>query len=112
MKEIKAYIRPSMADRVISALELAGVSGMTIIDVSTLGKWIDPESSKLSIEYCERYCNSVKVELVCADNDLEKFVNIILEKAHTGSKGDGKIFISEISDAVSIRTKKNGVEAI
>ena len=112
MKEIKAYIRPSMADRVISALELAGVSGMTIIDVSTLGKWIDPESSKLSIEYCERYCNSVKVELVCADDDLEKFVNIILEKAHTGSKGDGKIFISEISDAVSIRTKKHGVEAI
>lgn len=85
---------------------------MTIIDVSTLGKWIDPESSKLSIEYCERYCSSIKVELVCADDDLEKFMNIILEKAHTGSNGDGKIFISEISDAVSIRTKKHGVEAI
>ena len=46
MKEIKAYIRPSMADRVISALELAGVPGMTVIDVSTLGKWADPGKIK------------------------------------------------------------------
>jgi len=112
MKEIKAYIRPSMVERVISALEIAGVPGMTIIDVSTLGKWIDPERSKLSIEYCERYCSSVKVELVCSDNELEKFVNIIVEKAHTGSKGDGKIFVSDISDTISIRTKRHGAEAI
>ena len=112
MKEIKAYIRPSMADRVISALEITGVPGLTVIDVSTLGKWIDPGRSKLSIEYCERYCSSVKLELVCSDDDLEKFVNIILEKAHTGTKGDGKIFISDISDAVSVRTKKHGAEAI
>jgi len=101
-----------MADRVISALEIAGVPGLTVIDVSTLGKWVDSGRSKLSIEYCERYCSSVKVELVCADDDLEKFVNIILEKAHTGSKGDGKIFISEISKAISIRTKKLDAEAI
>ena len=96
MKEIKAYIRPSMADRVISALELAGVPGMTVIDVSTLGKWADPERSKLSMEYCEKYCTTVKIELVCDDSDAEKFINIISEKARTGSKGDGKIFVSEI----------------
>jgi len=59
MKEIKAYIRPDMAERVISALEQDGVKGMTVIDVSTLGGWTDPERSKLSIEYCEKYCNSV-----------------------------------------------------
>ena len=112
MKEIKAYIRPSMVEKVISALEIAGVPGMTIIDVSTLGKWIDPERSRLSIEYCERYCSSVKVELVCSDNELEKFVNIIVEKAHTGSKGDGKIFVSDISDTISIRTKRHGTQAI
>jgi len=112
MKEIKAYIRPSMIERVISALEIAGVPGMTIIDVSTLGKWIDPGSSKLSIEYCERYCSSVKVELVCADDDLEKFVKIILEKAHTGSKGDGKIFVSNITESISIRTKQRGANAL
>lgn len=112
MKEIKAYIRPSMADRVISALELADVPGMTVIDVSTIGKWADPERSKLSMEYCEKYCTTVKIELVCDDKDVEKFSNVIIEKARTGKKGDGKIFISEITESISIRTKKHGVEAI
>ncbi len=112
MKEIKAYIRPSVADRVISALEIAGTKGMTVIDVSTIGGWADPENSKLSIEYCERYSSSIKIELVCSDDDLEKFVNIILEKAYTGSKGDGKIFISDISEAFSIRRKQRGAEAL
>jgi nitrogen regulatory protein P-II 1 len=112
MKEIKAYIRPSIAERVISALEIAGVSGMTIIDVSTLGKWADPERSRLSIEYCDKYCTTVKIELVCEDKDLDKFVKIVEDKAHTGEKGDGKIFVSDISDSISIRTKMHGAEAI
>ena len=101
-----------MADRVLSALELAGVKGMTIIDVSTIGDWADPEKSKLSIEYCDKYCCSVKIELVCVDEDAEKYVDIILEKAHTGQNGDGKIFISDISESISIRTKLRGAEAI
>lgn len=112
MKEIKAYIRPEMADRVISALELAGVPGMTVIDVSTLGGWTDPEKSKLSIEYCEKYCSTVKIELVCSDNDAEKFIKIIIEKAHTGRKGDGKIFITDIKSAFSIRTGLKNEKAI
>lgn len=112
MKEIKADIRPSMADGVISALELADLPGMTIIDVSTLGKWADAERSKLSMEFCEKYCTTLKIELVCEDSDAEKFINIISEKARTGSKGDGKIFVSEISDALSIRTNLHGAEAI
>lgn len=112
MKEIKAYIRPEMADRVISALELAGATGMTVIDVSTIGKWADPERSILSIEYCEKYCTTIKIELISEDDDVEKFVDVILNNAHTGQKGDGKIFVSEIIDAISIRTKKHGAEAI
>jgi nitrogen regulatory protein P-II 1 len=112
MKEIKAYIRPSMADRVISALELAEVPGMTVIDVSTLGKWADPERSKLSMEYCEKYCTTVKIELVCGEKDVKKFTNIIIEKARTGKEGDGKIFVSEIAEALSIRTRQQGADAI
>jgi nitrogen regulatory protein PII len=112
MKEIKAYIRPEMIDNVLSALEQAGVKGMTVIDVSLLGNWADPEKSKLSIEYCERYCSTVKIELVCEDSEYEKFVDIILKKAHTGQKGDGKIFVSDITESISIRTKKRGAEAL
>lgn len=112
MKEIKAYIRPETADRVIAKLESAGVRGMTVIDVSTLGGWADPENSKLSIEYCEKYCSSVKIELVCNDVDANKYIEIILETAHTGRKGDGKIFVSDITDSVSIRTGLHGDKAL
>ncbi len=112
MKEIKAYIRPSMADRVISALESAGVPGMTVIDVSALGRWADPEKSKISMEFCEKYSTTIKIELVCDDKDGEKYVKIIAEKARTGNKGDGKIFVSEISDSMSIRTNMHGSESI
>ena len=112
MKEIKAYIRPSVADKVIAALETAGARGMTVIDVSMIGGWSDPENSKLSIKYCERYSSSIKIELVCEDDDLEKFVKVVLDNAHTGSKGDGKIFVSDISEAISIRRKQSGAEAL
>jgi nitrogen regulatory protein PII len=64
------------------------------------------------MEYCEKYCTTVKIELVCEDSDTEKFINITAGKARTGSKGDGKIFVSEISDALSIRTNEHGGEAI
>jgi len=112
MKEIKAYIRPEMADRVLSALEIAGVRGMTVIDVSTLGEWADPKKTKLSIEYCEKYCSAVKIEMVCSDDEVEKYVNIILEKAHTGNHGDGKVFVSDITESISIRTKEKGQKSI
>ncbi|MBS4033460.1 MAG: P-II family nitrogen regulator [Ignavibacterium sp.] len=112
MKEIKAYIRPEKADKVIFGLESAGAKGMTVIDVSTLGGWVDPKNTKLSIEYCEKYCRSIKIELVCEDDELNKFVGSILENAHTGSKGDGKIFISDITDSISIRTKQKGIKAL
>lgn len=112
MKQIKAYVRPEKTEEVISELELNGAEGMTVIDVSMLGNWADPNRSKLSMEYCEKYCSSVKIELICQDDELNKFVDIIIKKAHTGQKGDGKIFISDISDAVSIRTKERGVKAL
>ncbi len=112
MKEIKAYIRPEKADDVIFELEHAGVKGLTVIDVSALGGWADPENSRLSVQYCEKYCSSTKLELICSDDDLDKFIDIILEKAHTGRHGDGKIFVSDISDAISIRTKQHGAPAL
>lgn len=112
MKELKAYIRPSMAEQVIAKLESAGVKGMTVIDVSTLGNWVDPERTKLSMDFCEKYCTSVKIELVCADDEVENFIEVIIKNAHTGNKGDGKIFVSDILDAFSIRKKISGVEAL
>jgi len=49
---------------------------------------------------------------VCTENEVDKYSNIILEKAHTGRKGDGKIFVSDISESISIRTKEKGIKAL
>ncbi len=112
MKEIKAFIRPQKAEEVISELELNGVRGLTVIDVSLLGTWADPHKSRLSMEYCEKYCSSAKIELICEDDELDKFLEIIINKAHTGQKGDGKIFVTEVYDAINIKTKEHGSNAL
>ncbi|MGB9773039.1 MAG: P-II family nitrogen regulator [Bacteroidota bacterium] len=112
MKEIKAYVRPEVVDEVISHLEAVGIKGMTVIDVSMLGNWADPENSKISMEYCERYCKVVKIELVCQDEVADLAVQTILDHAHSGRKGDGKIFVADIIDAISIRTKQHGKSAL
>ncbi len=112
MKEVKAYVRPELAEKVITELEISGLNGMTVIDVSLLGSWADARQSRLSMEYCERYCSCTKIEFVCGDEELDKFVDIVIDKAHTGRKGDGKIFITDIYDAVSIRTKEHGIKSL
>lgn len=70
MKEIKAYIRPDKADDVILELGHAGVKGLTVIDVSAVGGWTDSGKSQLSVEYCEKYCSSTKLELICTMRNL------------------------------------------
>lgn len=64
------------------------------------------------MEYCDKYSSSTKIELICIDEDVEKYIRTILDSAQTGNKSNGKIFISDIEKAVSIRTNKEGIEAI
>ncbi len=112
MKEIKAYIRPERADTVISHLEAIGISGMTVIDVSLLGSWADKKELNISIEYCDRYSKACKIELICSDDLAEIVIGSILDHAHSGQPGDGKIFVTNVEDAVSIRTKMHGIDAL
>jgi len=112
MKEIKAYIRPERGDAVISHLESAGIKGMTVIDVSMIGSWADKKGLNISLEYCDRYSKAMKLEIVCPDDFVEIAVGIILDHAHSGEAGDGKIFVSNVEEAVSIRTKHRGEAAL
>jgi len=112
MKEIKAYVRYDMAQRVIDALVQDGISGMTIINVEAIGAECDPKNQHISVEYVQMYSRVVKLEIVCTDEELERFVKIIREKGHIGFKGDGMIFVSDIERAVSIRTGKEGQAAL
>lgn len=112
MKEIKAYIRPERADAVISSLEAAGFKGFTVIDVSMIGSWANPKDSRISMEYCEKYCRAVKIELVCENSRAGTATQTILDHAHSGRRGDGRIFVTNVEDAVNIRTKGHGTEAV
>ncbi len=105
MKEIKAYIRPERIDAVVHALEDAGFSNMTIIDVAALGELCDPERVKYSIEFVERHSRIVKLEIVVADVDVDRVVRLIMEHAHTGWAGDGMVYVTPVDAAYRIRSK-------
>ena len=112
MKEIKAYIRPDRVDDVILALENEGIQGMTVLDVYALAGWTDPRRTSYSTKYVQKYGKVVKLELICPAADVETMIEAIRSAACTGHPGDGKIFVADIYDAVSIRTGKRGHEAL
>lgn len=112
MKEIKAIIQPFMADHVVAALrEMPELPGVTVSEVRGFGRGrAVGESPRQEVEIFG--VKKVKLEIVVPDELLEKVIEVIARHAHTGNPGDGKIFISEVSDAVQIRTGSRGKEAI
>ncbi|VAW36668.1 hypothetical protein MNBD_DELTA02-652 [hydrothermal vent metagenome] len=111
MKEIKAYMREFKAEEVINGLEEAGVPGVTVIKMQGTGKNIS-ETARYSIDYCEKVAAIAKIEVVCADEDVVKLVDIIQKTAYTGHKGDGMIFISNVEHAIKIKTGEWGEGAL
>ncbi len=91
---------------ILQNLEIAGVKGMTVIDVYALRGWADQVSNSYSVEFVEKYSKVVKLEIVCDDNDADKLADIIATCGHTGKSGDGMIFISPIEKSVKIKTKE------
>lgn len=112
MKEIKAYIRVNMIDKVIHALEGAGVSNMTVIDVKAVWKDLRQEDLLYSLELAERYMNVAKLEIIARDEEASQLVELIAQTARTGRSGDGLIYVSSVEDAVHIRTGARGEEAL
>jgi nitrogen regulatory protein P-II 1 len=114
MKEIKAYIRPNRANQVIKHLELAGAKDLTLIRLDRLmslnyqGQVVDSASQ----HYITRYSAVAKLELVCRDEEAKGFVEIIQTQAHTGKRGDGRIFVSHVEEALNIRTGEIGIKAL
>ncbi len=112
MKEIKAYIQPFMLQKVTNALHGVHVRGMSVSEMKGFGKEKDGSFEHSSKEDCIEYTPKVKLEIVCSDDECEALVTLIRETAHTGRRGDGKIFIYTVDEAISIRTGEHGEEAI
>ncbi|HKJ69473.1 MAG TPA: P-II family nitrogen regulator [bacterium] len=112
MKKIETIIKPFKLDEVQEALEAIGIHGMTITEVKGFGRQKGQTEIYRGSEYQIDFLPKVKIEIVTADKNYQAIVETIVETASTGSVGDGKIFISEVTDAVRIRTGESGEAAI
>lgn len=112
MHKIEAIIKPFRLDDVKDALESLGVGGMTIIEVKGFGRQKGHSEVYRGAEYVVDFIPKVKIEVVVADDLVEKCVEAIANAARSGRIGDGKIFISEIKDALRIRTGERGDGAL
>src|SRR3954454_12601514 len=104
MKKIEAIIKPFKLEEVKDALAEVGIEGMTVSEVKGFGRQKGHTEIYRGSEYTVDFLPKVKLEVVLANTRLEAAVDAILQAAKTGKIGDGKIFVSDIEDAVRIRT--------
>ena len=112
MKKVEALIRHFKLEDVKEALSNAGVKGMTVTEVRGFGRQKGHTERYRGAEYTVDFVPKVKLEVVVSDRDLMQVIQTIVGAAKTGQVGDGKIFVSELSDVIRIRTGENGEGAI
>ena len=112
MKKIEAIIKPFKLDDVKDALHEVGVSGITVAEVKGFGRQKGHTELYRGAEYVVDFLPKVKVEVVVEDNMAENVIDAIERAAKTGRIGDGKIFVSDIAQAIRIRTGDRGADAI
>ena len=108
MKEIKAYIRTSHLNQTVEALKAKGALGTTVVTVQPVGYGFSSRFSLSEVDLTKKYYDATKIELVCDKEDLDIYINTILDSAYTGRPGDGLIFVSEVEEVYKIRTRKRG----
>ncbi|MDY6832343.1 MAG: P-II family nitrogen regulator [Thermodesulfobacteriota bacterium] len=112
MKKIEAIIKPFRLDDVKTALNEAGVTGMTITEVKGFGRQRGHTEIYRGAEYQVDFIPKIKLEVITDDAMSEKVVSIIMGKASSGKIGDGKIFVLPVEGAVRIRTGEKDSAAI
>ena len=112
MKKVEAIIRPFRIDDVREALAEIGVKGMTLTEVKGYGRQKGHTELYRGSEYQIDFLPKIKLEVVVPDNLEEQVVDAIVRTAKTGQVGDGKIFISNVEDAVRVRTGESGEAAL
>jgi nitrogen regulatory protein P-II 1 len=112
MKKIEAIIRPHKLDEVREALQEAGFRGLTVTEVKGYGRQMGHSEIYRGSEYTINFLPKTKIDIICADSNLDKAVDIILKHAKTGEVGDGKIFVSSIEEVIRVRTEETGEDAV
>src|SRR6058998_3358710 len=106
MKKIEAIVKPFKLEEIKDALGEVGITGMTVSEVKGFGRQKGHTEIYRGSEYTVDFLPKIKIELVIADSQADNAVAVIIKAAKTGKIGDGKVFISDIEDAVRIRTEE------
>ena len=112
MKKIEAIIKPFKLDDVKEALQEIGVQGLSVTEVKGFGRQKGHTELYRGAEYVVDFLPKVKIEVVLADDQLDSAVDAIIKAAKTDKIGDGKIFVSDVAQAIRIRTGEDGEDAL
>jgi nitrogen regulatory protein P-II 1 len=112
MKKIEAIIKPFKLDEVKEALQEVGLQGITVTEAKGFGRQKGHTELYRGAEYVVDFLPKVKIEIVLGDEMVEKAIEAIRRAAQTGRIGDGKIFVSNIEEAIRIRTGESGLDAV
>jgi nitrogen regulatory protein P-II 1 len=112
MKKIEAIIKPFKLDEVKEALQEIGLQGITVTEAKGFGRQKGHTELYRGAEYVVDFLPKVKIEIVLADDMLQKAIDAIQTAARTGKIGDGKIFVLNVEDAIRIRTGERGNDAV
>jgi len=112
MKKIEAVVRHFKLEDVKNALSEQGVAGMTITEVRGFGRQKGHTETYRGTEYAVDFVPKVKIEIAVADDQAQNVIDTIIKTAQTGQIGDGKIFVSDLTESIRIRTGETGSEAL
>jgi len=112
MKKIEAIIKPFKLEEVKEALAEVGVQGMTVTEVKGFGRQKGHTEIYRGSEYTVDFLPKVKLEIIVNDEEASNVAGAIVKSANTGKIGDGKVFISNVEEAIRIRTGETGGDAV
>ena len=112
MKCVTAIIRPFKLDEVREALVEVGVQGMTVTEVKGFGRQKGHTELYRGAEYMVDFLPKIKIEVLVTDDLYEQVLDTMINAAHTGKMGDGKIYVTTLDEVIRIRTQETGPNAI
>jgi len=112
MKLITAIVKPFTLDDIRAALEQLGTLGMTVSEVQGYGRQKGHTEVYRGAEYAVDFVAKLRVEVVTDDTNVEKVIEAIVNAAHTGKIGDGKVWVTPVETVVRVRTGERGTDAL
>jgi len=112
LKLITAIIKPAKLDDVKEALQVAGITGMTVSEASGFGRQMGHTEVYRGAEYKVNLVHKVRLEILVDEPQVESALALIVKAAHTGSIGDGKVWTTAVDQVIRVRTGERGASAI